>query len=121
MKKFCGVIEKFTSEVENRFARELIRDTMAMRTVLAGLRCRTIAAWKPPRGVAPIAAQIARNWNHPDFRLGAQYPWIAEVDRQLNGDTPFDLERMRIELAWRRARAARRAALFLRSRPSCCT
>ena len=93
--------EQFRREVENQLAQELIRDSMAMRTVLAGLRCRRLGL-EAPQGVAPIAAQIARNWSHPDFRLGAQYPWIAEVDRQLNGDTPFDLERMRIELAWRR-------------------
>jgi hypothetical protein len=92
--------EKFMDEVDNRFARELIHYAMAMRTVLAGLRCRRLQL-EPPVGVAPIAAQIARNWSHPDFRLGAQFPWIAEVQRQLSGDSPFDLERMRIEVAWR--------------------
>ena len=93
--------DKFNHEVDNRFARELISHTMAIRTIFAGLRCRRLQL-EPPQGVAPIAAQIAKNWNHPDFRLGAQYPWISEVDRQLNGDAPFDLERMRIELLWRR-------------------
>ena len=93
--------DKFNREVDNRFARELISHTMAIRTIFAALRCRRLQL-APPQGVAPIAAQIAKNWNHADFRLGAQYPWVIEVDRQLNGDAPFDLERMRIELAWRR-------------------
>ena len=92
--------EKFMQEVDDRFARELIRDTMAARTVLAGLRCRRLQL-DPPHGVAPLAAQIARNWNQPDFRLGAQFPWILEVDRQLNGDAPFSLEHTRVEISWR--------------------
>jgi len=87
-------------EVDDRFAQELIRNTMAARTVLAGLRCRRLKL-DPPKGVLPLAAQIARNWNHPDFRLGIQFPWILDVDRQLNGDDPFDLERTRIEIGWR--------------------
>ena len=95
--------EKFINEVGNRFAREVIGYTMAFRTVLAGLRCRRMKI-EAPRGVAPIAAQIARNWNHPDFRLGAQFPWIAEVEKQLNGDSPFDLERKRIDVAWRQVK-----------------
>ena len=103
--------EKFMDEVDNRFARELIGDTMTMRTVLAGLRCRRLQL-EPPVGVAPIAAQIARNWNHPNFRLAAQFPWIAEVEKQLNGASPFDLERMRIEFAWRRVKRLAEEHLF---------
>ena len=92
--------ENLLVEVDDRFAQELIRDTLAARTVLAGLRCRRLQR-DPPQGVAPWAAQIARNWNHPDFRLGRQFPWILDVDRQLSGDAPFDLERSRIEIGWR--------------------
>ena len=96
-----GRYNQFKLEVANRFASELISQTMEIRTIFAGLRCRRLQL-DPPLGVAPIAAQIAKNWMHPDFRLGTQYPWISEVDKQLNGDAPFDLERMRIEFLWRR-------------------
>ena len=93
--------DQFNHEVDHRFARELISHAMAIRTILAGLRCRRLQL-EPPAGIAPLAAQIVKHWNHADFRLGVQYPWIAEVDRQLNGETPFDLERTRMELLWRR-------------------
>lgn len=95
--------QKFTNETGNRFARELIAYIMAIRTVLAGLRCRRLQQ-EPPPGVPTLAAQMSRNWNHPDFGLGTQFPWIAAVDEQLKGDSPFELERMRIDLSWRRAR-----------------
>jgi hypothetical protein len=103
--------ENFMDEVDNRFARELIGNIMTMRTVLAGLRCRRLQL-EPPVGVAPIAAQIARNWNHPDFRLATQFPWITEVEKQLNGDSPFDLERTKIEFSWRHVKRLAEEYLF---------
>lgn len=95
--------ETFMSKVNNPFTRELIRNAMTVRTIVAGLRCRRLRL-DPPRGVAPIAAHIARNWNHLDFRLSGQFPWIADVERQLNSDAPFDLERTRTSIGWRRAK-----------------
>jgi uncharacterized coiled-coil protein SlyX len=95
--------EKFLNEVDNRFAQKVIGNVLTIRTVLAGLRCRRLQL-AAPCGVAPIAAQIARNWNHPDFRLGGRFPWIAAVEKQLNSDSPFDLERQRIDIAWRQVK-----------------
>jgi hypothetical protein len=95
--------EQFLNEVDNRFAQKVIGNVLAIRTVLAGLRCRRLQL-AAPCGVAPIAAQIARNWNHPDFRLGGRFPWIAAVEKQLNSDAPFDLERQRIDIAWRQVK-----------------
>ena len=92
--------EKFMSEVDNRLARELIRYFMSIRTVMAGLRCRRLQL-EPPTGIPPLAGQIAKNWSHPDFRLGSEFPWIAEVDRLLRSESPFDLERMRVEVTWK--------------------
>ena len=51
----------------------------------------------------PIADQIARQWNHPSFRLAGQFPWITEVNAQLVGDAPFELERTKLEIIWRHA------------------
>ena len=91
--------DQFMETVVNRFARDLITQAMTVRSIIAGLRCRRLKL-DPPHGVAPIAAHIARNWNHPDFRLGMRFPWIAEVDAKLNGDSPFDLERKKLDIAW---------------------
>ena len=92
--------DQFVAIVDNRFARELIRHAMTVRTIMAGLRCRRLQL-EPPVGVAPVAAQIARQWSHPDFRLGGRYPWIADVDARLAADAPFDLERTRLDIIWR--------------------
>lgn len=88
--------------VSNRFARDLIRHAMTTRTIIAGLRCRRLRRG-PPVGVTPVAAQIAREWKHPDFRLGGQFPWIGEVDAQLNGDAPFHVELTKLNIIWRHA------------------
>ena len=92
--------DQFMSQVESRFARDLIREAMAMRTILAGLRCRRMGR-EPPLGVEPLASQVSRNWNHPDFRLAGRFPWISEVEQQLNGPEPFEVERMKLRIAWR--------------------
>ena len=94
--------EQFMERVSNRFARDLIRYAMTTRTILAGLRCRRLQL-DPPAGAEPVAAQIARHWNLPDFGLGRQFSWIGEVDAQLTGDSPFELERTKHRIVWRHA------------------
>ena len=92
--------DHFMETVENRFARELIRHALTVRTILAGLRCRRLRI-DLPSGLARIVPEVARHASHPDFRLGTQFPWIGEVDAQLNGDAPFDLERKKLDIIWR--------------------
>lgn len=94
--------DQFMQTVAPPFARDLIRYAMTARTIIAALRCRRLGR-EPPPGVPPVASQIARHWNHPDFRLGVRFPWIGEVDAQLNGDFPFDLERRKLDITWRHA------------------
>ena len=91
------------AEELDRFSRELIQYAMSVRTILAGLRCRRLQR-EPPEGIAPLATHIAKNWQHPDFQLGSQFPWISDVDTQLRGDAPFDLEKTKLDIAWRRAK-----------------
>lgn len=94
---------QFMESVNNRFARDLIQRAMTVRTIISGLRARRLQR-DPPLGIPPLAARIASGWSHPDFRLGMQFPWISEVDAQLNGDEPFDLERKKLEIVWQQAR-----------------
>lgn len=92
--------ELFLETVDNRFARELILHVLNVRTIVAGLRSRRLGHEPPTTGTA-TARQIARYWDHPDFRLGTQYPWIADLDAQLRGDSPFDSEKMMFNIVWR--------------------
>ena len=94
-----AIYDKFMASVDDSFARALIRKAMTIRTIMAGLRRRRLGL-DPPLGVPQIAAQIARNWAHPDFRLGLQFAWIGEFDAELNGDSPFDLEKRRLNIVW---------------------
>ena len=94
--------DQFMDSVVNRFARELIQRALTQRTIIAGLRRRRLGL-DPPLGLEPVRSQIARHWEHPDFRLGAQYPWIADIETELNGDSPLDLEMRKLELMWKNA------------------
>jgi hypothetical protein len=94
---------QFMAAVDDQFAQDLIRHVVNVRSIIAAIRCRRMKL-DPPVGVEPVASHIVRNWNHPDFRLGNKYPWISEVDTQLNSESPFDLERTILNIAWRYAK-----------------
>lgn len=91
--------DQFMATVDNRFAQELIRHAVNVRSIIAALRCRRLKLDQPD-GIEPITSRIARGWSQPDLRMGYEYPWIAEVDAQLNGDAPFDLERTILNIFW---------------------
>jgi hypothetical protein len=84
---------------QNRLARQWVDSALTMRAILSALRRRRLGLGPPPGG-GWSAEHIARNWPHPDFRLAARMPWITEVDNQLNGSSPFGLERTLLNLRW---------------------
>ena len=90
---------RFMDTISSHFARDLIERAMTNRTIIAALRCRRLQL-DPPLGAIPVASHIARNWNHPDFRLGGRFPWISDVDALLSGDSPFELERKILNIVW---------------------
>lgn len=94
---------RIMATVDSPFVQDLIRHILTVRTIIAALRCRRLER-NPPRGIEPVSGQISRAWNEPDFRLAAAHPWIADVDAQLNGDRPFDLDRKRLDIVWRHAK-----------------
>jgi hypothetical protein len=94
---------QFMAAVDDQFAQDLIRHVVNVRSIIAAIRCRRMKL-DPPGGVEPLASHIAGNWNHADFRLGSRYPWIGEVDAQLNSEAPFDLERTILNIGWRYTR-----------------
>ena len=90
---------RFMDTINDHFARELIERAMTIRTIIAGLRSRRLKL-DPPLGITPIGGHIARNWNHPDFRLGGRFPWISAVDALFSGDSLLDLERKILDVSW---------------------
>jgi hypothetical protein len=101
--EFCSHYERITARVNHRFVRDLIEQVMTRRTIVSGLRRRRLGLG-PPVGVGWVARHIAGHWSHPDFRLAARFPWIAQVDGQLGGDSPFELERILLGIAWKHAK-----------------
>jgi hypothetical protein len=97
--EFCRHYERIVASVNHRFVRDIVEEVMTRRTILSGLRRRRLG-WGPPTGVAWVARHITQHWAHPDFRLAARFPWIVEMDAQLCGDSPFELERMGLQIAW---------------------
>lgn len=92
--------DQFMRTVDDRFAQQLIRHAVTVRSLIAALRCRRLNL-DPPATIEPIATRITRHWTHPEFRLGYEYPWIGEVDAQLNRGDIIDLERTVLNIAWR--------------------
>jgi hypothetical protein len=95
--------DQFKETLQNAFAWELIHLVIAVRSIIVGLRCRRLQL-DPPVGHTSIQAQIARNWGHPDFRLGMRFPWIGELEAMLRSETPLDVERKKLEIGWQYAK-----------------
>lgn len=77
---------------------------------MAGLRRRLRGAPPPTDtawGVRARADWIRQHWDAPDFGLGGRYPWIKEAARLLESRTALELERLLMNVMWRRlSRAA---------------
>ena len=89
------------SRVANPLARQIVDFRMDIRTIMSGLQRRR-RALSPPPGVGQWVDHIRRNWEHPDFKLGWEHPWIAEVNRLLGATECLSIERTLMKVAWNR-------------------
>ncbi len=92
-------------EITHPGLKSFIDYCMELRTILAALRRREKGMGAPTggesRGVGPHALSIERNWDKPNFRLGAIYPWLAEAQESLSAGHAEDLQRLQIDLLWK--------------------
>jgi len=90
------------ADTENPVLRQIIRDRLEMRTVMAALRARHRGDGPPkgPWGYGRWTQHIARNWTEPNFRLEGVFPWIAEAQRLLALPDPVALERLLMQQSW---------------------
>lgn len=95
----CVHYDEIMSTIHNPLVREVVTTQTCIRTIVSAIRRRKMGLGPPP-GVEPWSGYIARNWKHPDFRLGARFPWIGELDRILNGDSPLESERTLHNVSW---------------------
>lgn len=74
------------------------------RTIIAALRRRHRGLPAPASGqrwgVGRWVRHIERNWEDPDFRLGALYPWIPQARAYLEAGAALALDRLLMNLVW---------------------
>lgn len=85
--------------------RSFVEHWMEIRTVLAALRRQQRGEGPPTEdeawGVGPRVRWIERNWDKPDFRLGAVHPWIEPARQLLAGENVEELQRLQTNLLWK--------------------
>ena len=86
------------STIKSRALRNIVRNRLELRTVIAALRRRALGEG-PPAGTTPWGfgrwlGRIRRYWTDPGFRLDGVYPWIREADRLITTKDIVALERM---------------------------
>jgi hypothetical protein len=77
---------------------------MDLRTIMAALRRRKLNQPAPDAkalwGYGRYVSQIINNWNHPTFKLEAQFPWLPKAKELLELDDSFALERHLLTTEW---------------------
>jgi hypothetical protein len=86
--------------------REFVEYRLDMQTVIAALRIRQ-AGRDPGQylgnwGVGRLVKHIEAHWDAADFRLGTIYPWVQEVDRYLAASDAMALDRLLMDIVWRK-------------------
>lgn len=103
---------------EYRHLQELITDERLMavvdtrvdvRTIMAALRRRARGLPAPrkgvPWGMGTWVHHIEENWDDPDFKLRAVYPWIIQARDFIAAAEPVQLEKLLMKVVWDRLNA----------------
>lgn len=85
--------------IANPLVRHIISFRIDVRTIMSGLRRRR-RGHPPPRGCGQWVAQISREWEHPDFKLGRRHPWIIKAQRALEEEDFIEVERQVLDATW---------------------
>jgi hypothetical protein len=85
---------------------EFVAFRMDQQTIMAALRRRRSRMALPTGGERWGAGRwvrwIEEHWDDPDFRFGSVVPWIQEALGYLEAGNAVALERLLMDLAWRR-------------------
>lgn len=90
--------------VHSPFLREIIRERLELRTLIAALRRRRLGGSAPDLrerwGFGRWVGQIRRNWSDPVFRLERVFPWAKEAHQLLEARNWMELERLLLGHVW---------------------
>ena len=84
--------DRLMSSVSNPLVRDIITYRMDVRTITSALRRRRLG-FGPPTAVGQYVDHIRKHWNHSDFRLQREHPWISGVREALDASKPLSVER----------------------------
>lgn len=86
--------ERLMKIITNKLVRDIIGHRMDVRTITSALRRRRLGL-APPSAVGQYVEHIRKHWDHLDFRMARDHPWIP-VFRRLSG---IRLRRSRTRIA----------------------
>lgn len=91
--------QRLMAETENPLVLEMINHRIDIRTIVSALRRRR-RGLGPPAGVGRCVKQLQDNWQHPNFLLARQYPWIPRLREHLQENRPLEVERQLLQATW---------------------
>ena len=93
--------DRLMKSISNSLVRDIINHRMDVRTITCALRRRRLGL-EPPTAVGQHTDHIRKNWQHPDFRLVREHPWIPHVREALDAGEPMQVERQLLSATWNR-------------------
>lgn len=85
--------------------RQLARERLELRTVMAALRRRNAGQEAPPPdevwGHGRFVSRIRENWREPGFGVARAFPWVLAAREKIEAGEATALERIVLEAAWR--------------------
>lgn len=109
MRSDAALVNEYTALMDapmESALREYVAFRMDQQTILAALRMKRERQPLPeegtPWGVGPKVHHIRKYWDEPDLHLAFVSPWIAPARDLLAAGDARGLERMLMDVAWRR-------------------
>jgi hypothetical protein len=87
--------------ITNKLVRDIINHRMDVRTITSALRRRRLGL-EPPTAVGQYVEHIRKHWQHPEFRLAREHPWIPRVREGLDAKQAVEVERQLLNATWNR-------------------
>lgn len=91
--------DRLMGAISNPLVRRIIEYRMDVRTITSALRRRRLGM-AAPTGVGQWVSHIGSNWDHDDFRLAREHPWILHVLSALAANDPLEVERLLLHATW---------------------
>jgi len=91
-------------DISHPALREFVEFRLDQQTILAALRQRKhvfeSSFLEQVNGASRWARVIASNWDNPDFKLAAVYPWIPQARTYIEANDAGALDRLMMGIIW---------------------